>query len=101
VSDKRIEVQSFGPYPKSCKKLLAKRINLRLQIDQNKIEMLKSVNATIITCCCRVYLAQVKVGRLRHERNEVLRFHFIIETIAATQSEAFWRGCLCRRLLIL
>ena len=80
-----------------ARKLLAKRILRRIQIEQNKIEMLKSINTTIITCRCRVYLAKVKVGRLRQERNEVLKLYFIIEIEAATQIEAFWRGCLGRR----
>lgn len=84
-------IQSFA------RKLLAKRILLRLQIEQNNIEMLKSINTTIITCRCRVYLAKVRIGRLRQERNEVLKLHFIIETEAATEIEAFWRGCLGRR----
>jgi len=80
-----------------ARKALAKRILLRLQIEQNKIEMLKSINTTIITCRCRAHLAKVKVGRLRRQRNEVLKLHFIIETEAATQIGAFWRGCLGRR----
>ena len=84
-------IQSFA------RKRLAYHILRYLQSKLKQIKSLKNEKATIVACYCRVYLSKVRAGRLRQERNELLRLYFTIETKAAIEIESFWRGCVGRK----
>lgn len=76
------------------RRLLAQLLLHQLKIQQDEVICFKANKSVIITCWCRVNLARTKVNRLRQERNERLKQQFVIQSSAATQIEAFWRGCI-------
>jgi hypothetical protein len=75
----------------------ANHILQQLRVKQKQTEILQHKNATVVACCCRLYLSKIRVDRLRQERKKLFTLHFSIMTRAAIQIEAFWRGCIGRK----
>eukprot|EP00979_Chaetoceros_neogracilis_P000861 scaffold185_cov233-Chaetoceros_neogracile.AAC.1 len=75
----------------------ANHILQQLRVKQKQTEILQHRNATVVACCCRLYLSKIRVDRLRQERKKLFTLHFSIMTRAAIQIEAFWRGCIGRK----
>lgn len=91
-NDASINIQLF------VRRWLARLRLYQLRITRDNVKALQAKKAVVITCWCRKQLARMTIFRLRKERNEKLKQLFITQSEAAVQIEAFWRGCLGRKI---
>ena len=92
ANDSAVKIQSH------VRRYLAELILITLRNDKKELDEYREEKATVLTYWCRLQLARTTANQLRKNRDKALKQQFIIQSEAAVQIEAFWRGCTGRKI---